>query len=81
MNIGITLAYINGPAIGTGHAKNKPNASAVLAFINISMCVLTVFVLQLIDSQNPIWMPILFSALLCILFPLYIRLEKIITSS
>lgn len=74
MNIGITLAYINCPAIGTGQAKNKPNASAVLGFINISMCVLTVFVLEIINSQNPLWMPLLFCALLLLLFPLYWKL-------
>jgi len=46
MNMGITLAYINCPTIGTTDAKNRPNASAVLAFINISVCVATVFVLE-----------------------------------
>lgn len=80
MNMGITLAYINCPAIGTGEAKNKPNASAVLAFLNISMCVVTVFILGIINSQNPIWMPILFAALLVLLFPLYVILERRITS-
>lgn len=81
MNMGIALAYINCPPIGTGHAKNKPNASAVLAFINISMCVITVFILEIIGSQNPVWMPILFTALLALLFPLYYKLERLITYS
>ncbi len=81
INIGITLAYINCPTIGTGDAKNKPNASAVLAFINISMCVVTVFALQIIHSQNPLWMPVLFTVLLMVLFPLYVKLEKMITSA
>lgn len=76
MNMGITLAYINCPAIGTGEAKNKPNASAVLAFLNILMCVITVFVLQMIPGQAPILMPLLFGALLVCLFPLYLLLEK-----
>ncbi|MBI3259126.1 MAG: MFS transporter [Ignavibacteriae bacterium] len=80
MNIGITLAYINCPTIGTGSAKNKPNASAVLAFINISMCVITVFILEIINSSNPLWMPILFAALLTLLFPFYVKLEKMIAS-
>lgn len=81
MNIGITLAYINCPAIGTAHAKNKPNASAVLAFINIGMCVISVFVLEIINSSNPLWMPILFAVLLTLIFPLYLKLEKMITSA
>ena len=81
INIGLTLAYINCPAIGTADAKNKPNASAVLGCINISVCVIMVFVLVLIDSQSPIWMPLLFTILLSILFPLYFRLEKMITSA
>ncbi len=80
MNMGITLAYINCPAIGTGEAKNKPNASAVLAFLNILMCVITVFVLQMIPGQTPVLMPILFGALLLCLFPLYLLLEKQIRS-
>jgi multidrug resistance protein len=80
MNIGITLAYINCPAIGTADAKNKPNAAAVLAFLNISTCVVTVFILQGIGSGNPILMPALFLALLGLAFPLYIKLEKMITS-
>lgn len=78
MNMGITLAYINCPTIGTGDAKNKPNASAVLAFLNITMCVITVFVLEIIHGQTPILMPILFSALLVILFPLYYLLTRAI---
>lgn len=80
MNMGITLAYINCPTIGTGEAKNKPNASAVLAFLNILMCVITVFVLQAIPGQTPVLMPLLFAALLICLFPLYFFLEKKITS-
>jgi DHA1 family bicyclomycin/chloramphenicol resistance-like MFS transporter len=76
MNMGITLAYINCPAIGTSDAKNKPNASAVLAFLNILMCVITVFVLQTIPGQTVVLMPILFGALLVCLFPLYIFLER-----
>ncbi len=78
MNIGIAFAYVNCPAIGTGDAKNKPNASAVLAFLNIGMCVLTVLVLGIIDSQAPLLMPILFLALLVILFPLYPLLESLL---
>ncbi len=78
MNVGITLAYINCPAIGTSEAKNKPNASAVLAFLNITMCVITVFVLEAIDSPAPLIMPILFAALLVVLFPLYALLEYLI---
>lgn len=78
MNIGITLIYINCPAIGTAGAKNKPNASAVLAFINISMCVITVLVLGAIESQAPVLMPILFTALLILLFPIYGLLEVIL---
>lgn len=74
--MGITLAYINCPTIGTGEAKNKPNASAVLAFLNILMCVITVFVLQAIP-QTPVLMPVLFTALLFCLFPLYYYLERI----
>ena len=74
-NMGIVFAYINCPTIGTGHAKNKPNASAVLAFLNISMCVLTVFILEIFDSQAPVLMPVLFIALFALLFPLYGLLE------
>jgi len=76
INMGITLAYINCPTIGTGEAKNKPNASAVLAFLNITMCVITVFVLQAIPGQTPLLMPLLFGALVVCLFPLYLFLEK-----
>jgi len=78
MNVGITLAYINCPAIGTSHAKNKANGSAILAFLNISVCVIMVFVLELIDSSAPMIMPILFAALLLMLYPLYIALEHLI---
>jgi MFS transporter, DHA1 family, multidrug resistance protein len=79
MNMGITLAYINCPAIGTGEAKNKSNASAVLGFLNILICVITVLALQMISSQTPILMPILFGALLICLFPIYLLLERKIT--
>jgi MFS family permease len=39
----------------------------------ISFCILTVFLLEMINSQNPLWMPILFCALLIAVFPLYLK--------
>ncbi|MBS0625134.1 MAG: MFS transporter [Verrucomicrobia bacterium] len=75
MNMGIVFAYINCPTLGTGHAKNKPNASAVFAFLNITMCVITVFALQALDSPSPILMPVLFLSVFVVIFPLYGILE------
>jgi len=77
INLGITLAYVNCPTIGTGEAKNRPNASAVLGFLNITMCVITVLVLGMIQTPAPLVMPLFFIVLLLILFPLYFILEKL----
>ncbi len=77
-NMGISFVFINTPAIGTAHAKNKPNASAVLSFLNITVCVITIIALESVISEVEIVMPIFFLGLLVLFLPLYLTLERIV---
>jgi predicted MFS family arabinose efflux permease len=78
INMGLMFPYINCAIIATSEAKNRAGASALLSFLNIAMCVVTVLLLSPI-KLFPALLPLFFLGLLAIILPLYILLELVLS--
>jgi Bcr/CflA subfamily drug resistance transporter len=64
----LALIFTTTAAIALTSAKNKSIGSSLMSFINLSLCVLSVFILGMITIQDPIILPLLFCGLSGIIF-------------
>jgi DHA1 family bicyclomycin/chloramphenicol resistance-like MFS transporter len=79
INMGLMFPYINCAIIATSEVKNRASASALLSFLNIAMCVVTVLAIGPINLF-PALLPLCFLVLLAVILPIYILLEFILIS-
>ncbi|NGX61661.1 MAG: Bicyclomycin resistance protein [Chlamydiae bacterium] len=58
--LGMCLVYTNASSLALSHAHDKSNGSAVMNFINISVAVCALLLLQVLPSDSPKILPLLF---------------------
>ena len=71
-----SLIFTNVSAFGLSLAKNKSNGSAVMNFINLSVTVIAVLLLEFIYPESALLMPLSFIVFFFVIFVLWLRLRK-----
>lgn len=75
--VAASLIFANISALGLSHAKNKSNGSAVLNFINLSIAVIAVLIIEFIYPDSALVMPASFIAIFGMMILLWLRLKKL----
>lgn len=74
MYMGIALCYSNVSTLTLKTSSNTPNGSAVISFINTTMTMVAVFIIQLFRLSNMIAMSILLVSIALFMITLYLML-------
>ncbi len=74
--IGLSLIFSNASGLALSHTKNKSNASAVMNFINIGICVVSLLIIEALPPHQPYVLPLFFLLLSCVIFVLWLTFLK-----
>lgn len=68
--IGTSIAYSNASALAMLHMQDKSNGSAVMHFLNLGLCVVTLFCVEALPFHQPYIMPFVFVIISLVMFGL-----------
>jgi hypothetical protein len=74
--IGLSLTLSNASALAMSHARNKSNGSAVMNFINMSVCVISLLVMESLPGHKTYILPLFFSLLGLTMLALWLTFLK-----
>lgn len=75
--IGLSLIFTNTTSLIMNDAKDKASASSIMSFINLFINASTVLTALFVQLTHPIFLPLIFSAVMIVLLFLYNRLLKV----
>lgn len=61
--VGLSLTLSNASALAMSHARNKSNGSAVMNFINMGVCVVSLLIMETLPGHKTYTLPLFFSLL------------------
>lgn len=76
--IGESLVYANATSLILTHAQNKSYASAVINFLTIGLCVLSLSFSELLPAHGPVVMPLIFTGTTILMLFLLMRLRSML---
>lgn len=76
--VGESLVYANASSLILSHAKNKSYASAVMGFLCMGSCIVTLGLAGLLPAHKPTFMPLIFTAIALFMLLLLLRLRRIV---